>query len=184
MEVYHGTTLHNALDIVNNGINLNKSKEYLDFGKGFYVTPNINMANNMAKRAYANEKRKKSLFNISPTVLVFEYEENKSLNYKIFEYEDEEWAKFIISNRVTPEISESLAFSDNNKNFEYDVIIGGTADGDVASIAANLRYGFMCPKDYILNLSDFLKSDGTSYGTQYVFCTEESLSCIKYIRMI
>lgn len=82
------------------------------------------------------------------------------------------------------EISESLALSDNNKHFEYDVIIGGTADGDVASIAANLRYGSIRPKDYILNLSDFLKSDGTSYGTQYVFCTEKSLSCIKYIRMV
>lgn len=28
------------------------------------------------------------------------------------------------------EISESLALSDNNKHFEYDVIIGGTADED------------------------------------------------------
>ncbi len=48
MELYHGTTYRNALDIIQNGINLNKSNLYLDFGRGFYVTPNWNLARNIA----------------------------------------------------------------------------------------------------------------------------------------
>ena len=48
MEVYHGTILNFALNIEENGIDLTKSNEYLDFGRGFYVTPDKKMAENMA----------------------------------------------------------------------------------------------------------------------------------------
>lgn len=62
MEVYHGTTYRNALDIIQNGINLNKSNLYLDFGRGFYVTPNWNLARNIALRATAKERGMKDSF--------------------------------------------------------------------------------------------------------------------------
>jgi hypothetical protein len=42
--VYHGTILRYAIDICTNGINLTKSSQYLDFGRGFYTTDNIEMA--------------------------------------------------------------------------------------------------------------------------------------------
>lgn len=48
MKVYHGTALSHAIDICDNGIDLSKSNVYLDFGRGFYVTPDIEMAKNMA----------------------------------------------------------------------------------------------------------------------------------------
>lgn len=179
MRVYHGTILRHATDIINNGINLNKSKTYLDFGRGFYVTPDVEMARNMANRAAASEWRAKNAF---PTVLCFEYEENPILSYKKFEYEDIEWAKFIMANRVSLEIAKELCLVDSNNELKYDIIIGGTADGNVAGIASDLRFERLQPKDYSLSLADFLKKDGSSYGTQIVFCTERALACIKYIK--
>jgi hypothetical protein len=178
--VYHGTILRHALDIINNGVDLTHSKEFLDFGKGFYTTNSITMAENMAHRVEANERKRKGVKNVFPAILTFEYVENSELNYKRFEYDDIEWAKFIMANRVTPQIADKLGLLDNSVDFKYDVVIGGTADGDVAKIASKLRYEILKPQDYILNLSDFLRTDGTSYGTQIVFCTEEGLSCIKY----
>lgn len=57
MKVYHGTSLRSAIDIHNKGIDLSKSNEYLDFGRGFYVTPDIEMAKNMAYRVAEREQQ-------------------------------------------------------------------------------------------------------------------------------
>lgn len=179
VRVYHGTQLCHAMDIIENGVNLSKSNMYLDFGKGFYLTPDISMAKNMAKRVLGGLSKTKKAF---PTVMSFEYKENPELSYKIFDNEDIEWAKFIMANRVTPEIARELCLSDSNSDFKYDIVIGGTADGNVARIASDLRYGRLQPKQYSLKLSDFLKQDGSSYGTQIVLCTKKSISCIEYIK--
>ena len=41
MKLYHGTILNHQIDIEKNGINLEKSKSFLDFGRGFYTTPDF-----------------------------------------------------------------------------------------------------------------------------------------------
>lgn len=179
MLVYHGTSLSNAFNIQENGIDLYKSNDFLDFGKGFYVTPNLEMAKNMAYRVSSRTPRDK---NGLPTVVCFEYTEDVGMNYRKFENEDTEWAKFIMANRVTDEIAKEMGLFDSNRDFRYDIVVGGTADGNVASIASALRFGNKKPNEYQLALSDFLKEEGTSYGTQITFCTEKSLSCIKYIK--
>ena len=61
-------------------------------------------------------------------------------------------------------------------------MIGETADGNIATIASDLRTGKASTDDFEINVSDFLKDNGETYGKQIVFCTEEALSCIKYIK--
>ena len=133
----------------------------------------------MAFRVSARERQVKNIF---PAVVCFEYTENLELNYKKFDFENIEWAKFVMANRVSDKIAKELGLSDSNTDFRYDIIVGGTADGGIANIASDLRYGKMDPQNYKLKLADFLKEDGSSYGTQIAFCTEKSLSCIKYIK--
>ena len=120
--------------------------------------------------------------NAFPIVITFEYTEKEGLNYKKFECEDIEWAKFILANRVTPEISKQLELGDNNYDLKYDIISGGTADGVVATKASELRFKEMPIEEFELKLEDFLKDDGSSYGEQIVFCTPKALSCIEYIK--
>lgn len=180
MILYHGTILQYALNICENGIDLTKSKNFLDFGKGFYTTSDYNMAKNMAFRVSLHKEKIMGVKKVFPTVISFEYEENVELNYKIFKQENIDWAKFVLANRLTTNIAHELGLTDNNYDFKYDIIMGGTADGNIATIASNLRYGRMKADEYILNLSDFLKENGSSYGTQIVFCTLKSLGCIKY----
>lgn len=189
MKVYHGTILADALNIANHGVDLQKSKKFLDFGKGFYTTPDYEMAKNMAKRSAAYKKTKYCPENLFPAILTFEYNENTCLDIKKFHQEDMEWAKFILYHRLPIELSDQLNLFQNHRDIQYahetqmyDIIIGGTADGDIARIASALRYGTILPKDYSIDLRDFLKDDGKSYGTQIVFCTEKALSCINYIK--
>ena len=182
MLVYHGTILKYAYNIISNGIDLSNSKQYLDFGIGFYTTDNYEMATNMAKRVAAYETKKININYAFPSIVHFEYTENKELKYKVFEKNDVEWARFIIANRVTPQTADRLGLVDNNYNHQYDIVIGGTADGSIAGKAAALRYGRLKPDEYQIELSDFLKRDGSSYGKQIAFCTEQSLGCIKYIK--
>lgn len=42
--VYHGTNLFSAKMILNYGVMLEAQRDYTDFGKGFYVTPNQKQA--------------------------------------------------------------------------------------------------------------------------------------------
>ena len=73
MRVYHGTSLSNAINICNNGIDLSKSNKYLDFGRGFYVTPNKEMAKNMAYLVCARNPQQKNMLS---EVICFEYNED------------------------------------------------------------------------------------------------------------
>ena len=119
MKVYHGTTLRNAVDICNNGIDLSKSNAYLNFGKGFYVTPDFKMAKNMAYRVAMRDKQNNNIF---PVVICFEYTENTELNYKKFDTENIEWAKFVMANRVSEKIANKLDLLDRNTDLRYDII--------------------------------------------------------------
>lgn len=140
------------------------------------------MAEDMAKRVSVFVERTKRIKYVYPAVLSFEYEERPDLNYKKFDCESIEWAKFIMANRVTPAIAKEMGLTDSNIDLKYDIIMGGTADGNVAGIASDLRFGRMNPSDYVFRLSDFLKNDGSSYGTQIVFCTDRAVSCIEYMK--
>ena len=41
MKLYHGTDFTSAYAIASNGVDLSYSKNFSDFGKGFYTTPDL-----------------------------------------------------------------------------------------------------------------------------------------------
>lgn len=181
MRVYHGTILTSAMDIYNNGINIKKSKRYLDFGIGFYTTSDYELAKNMAIKVCMRESIRNPQKNIFPSVVTFEFREDSLLNVKKYEQNNIEWARFVLFNRLDKSCIYELGLSEYFNN-EYDIIIGGISDGNIAQIAADLRFRRLDLMDYIFKVQDFLKYDGTSYGTQIVFKNEKSLSCIECIK--
>lgn len=48
MILYHGTRKSSAINIINNGIDLHRGKKRADFGKGFYLTPDLRTAKDWA----------------------------------------------------------------------------------------------------------------------------------------
>ncbi len=108
MIVYHG-----GANIIQNP-EVKFSRNYLDFGKGFYLTTYERQAKDWAIR----KARRKSTV---PIVNKYELEyQEEDWNVLRFEGEDEEWLDFV-SNCRKGEMS----------NEKFDIIIGSVADDDV-----------------------------------------------------
>ena len=108
MIVYYGST-----EIIRNP-DVVHSKEYLDFGRGFYITTFENQAKKWAVRKGMRQE-KKAIVNI------YELSE-KWDDYRVlsFEKENEKWLDFVCGCRKGQPLNE-----------EYDIIIGNVADDDV-----------------------------------------------------
>ena len=108
MIVYHGTTM------VLKEPDVKYSKDYLDFGKGFYVTNYWEQAEKWALRK-GIRKGTQSYVN------VYEMVDNLTdFNVLSFEKENEKWLDFVCACRK------------GDKGYQkYDVIIGNVADDDV-----------------------------------------------------
>ena len=108
MIVYHGSTeMIKVPDIEH-------SKKYLDFGKGFYVTTYQEQAKKWAVRKSMRPGK---------TAIVNVYNmENNWEKYRVlsFEKENEKWLEFVCACRKGEDL-----------NRDYDIIIGNVADDDV-----------------------------------------------------
>lgn len=108
MIVYHGTTaVIEKPDVLH-------SKNYLDFGKGFYLTTYPEQAEKWAIRKGMRQGK---------VAIVNEYQMDDSWErYRVlsFEKENAKWLEFVCACRK----GESL-------NKDYDIIIGNVADDDV-----------------------------------------------------
>ena len=159
MKLYHGSTV----DIIN--IDLSKSKPNKDFGKGFYLSDNIQQAYEMA--AY-----KAMQLDMEPVVNIYEFDENiltdnsKDLHIKRFKEYNEEWAKFIFANR-------------NNVNSDtpvqdYDIVYGPIANDRVGLQIRNYM-------EHNIDLQTFLERLKYMKGItfQYFFGTERAIKLLR-----
>ena len=119
MIVYHGS----SLEIVKPDISY--SKEYLDFGRGFYATTFQSQAEKWALRKSVRQK-KEAIVNIYD--LQDNFGECKVLS---FESENEKWLDFVCDCRKGIELNQ-----------EYDIIIGNVADDDVFKQSICIFEGF------------------------------------------
>lgn len=108
MIVYHGST-----EIIKNPDVL-RSKKYLDFGKGFYITTFENQAKKWAVRKGMRQE-KTTIVNIYE--LSEEWDDYRVLS---FEKENEKWLDFVCGCRKGLPLNEA-----------FDIIIGNVADDDV-----------------------------------------------------
>ena len=97
----------------------------------------------------------------TPVINMYEYNENNNLKIKNFTLMTEEWLDFIINCR-------------SGKKHEYDIVIGAMADDQVYNYITDLING-------TITRSAFWELAKFRHPThQIAFCTEESLSCIKF----
>lgn len=112
MKLYHGTNQEIE------AIDLSKGLKHKDFGQGFYLTPELETAQRMAKK-------RARLFGGNATIIEYEYDEAmaEGLNVKVFpEKATAEWARFVDRNRDRKQAPERC---------EYDIVSGPIADDGV-----------------------------------------------------
>lgn len=152
MKLYHGSNVSIA------AIDLEKSKPFKDFGKGFYLSDNETQAMDMAKF-------KCSISGRVPIVTQFEFDfaglNTSNLKIKRFETYSEEWLDFIIANRDGKEVEK------------YDFVYGPIADDKVGFQLR--RY-----KDELIDKNELLDRLKYMRGItfQFFFGSEEA---IKYL---
>lgn len=152
MKLYHGSNVRIKV------IDLEKSKPFKDFGKGFYLSDNETQAMDMAKF-------KSSIAGNVPVVTKFEFDadglNSSNLKTKRFEIYSEEWLDFIIANREGKEVEK------------YDFVYGPIADDKVGFQLR--RY-----KDELIDKNELLERLKYMKGItfQYYFGSEEA---IKYL---
>ena len=157
MILYHGSNIAVILP------DLSKSKPYKDFGKGFYLSADINQAQRMA------EQRTLILQTGSPTVSRFQFDEqwmqSPELRVKIFENYSEEWAQFVLMNRDMNVAQPA---------HDYDIVYGPIADDGVTFQLRRYKAGAITLSELVQELRF---SQGITF--QYYFGTQRALDKLK-----
>ncbi len=151
--VYHGT----AYDF--NQIDLTKSQNNRDFGKGFYTTTIQSQAESWARNISLRTGH-------SPAyVYVYEITLSDDLQYKVFKGLTREWLEFIKLNRTLGGTQHS-----------YDIVIGPVADDNTMLTVIRYMNGTYTTEEALQRLSYSKVND------QLCFNTEKSLQYIHLLR--
>lgn len=179
MKLYHGTNYSSAIDICQNGINLDCSELYLDFGPGFYTTPSYEHACITAIRK-TDKYNKYCRKNEEPFVVEMNFNiNNVQMVTRLYPRHNQDWGNFVLYNRLFPKILEKYNITEHNQDKRYDMVYGELADGNIINLAYMVNYCDVSP--YNNDYTKILKTNGGVYGHQYSFHTEKSLSCISNI---
>ena len=115
MELYHGTTKQSAKSICEGAIDVNYNKHRrLDFGPGFYTTPDIDRA-----RAWA--MRKANTRNDLPALVIIKFDHENAVRNKLIKSfkDDLEWGQFVINNRNGLQYIKKVDNKLNNLHQQY-----------------------------------------------------------------
>ena len=151
--VYHGSCF--KFD----QIDLNKSHNRRDFGKGFYTTVLMSQSKEWAYRLSLREKKN--------NYYVYEYlfEKKDDLNIKYFDSLNEEWLEFIKENRIKGGLQH-----------QYDVVIGPVADDNTMQTVQLYMSNILTAPEAVEKLKY------SKVNNQVSFHSEKSLSCLRFIR--
>lgn len=154
MKLYHGS------DVLVSQPDLSKGKPFKDFGQGFYLSPDLQQAKDMAM-----QKSNQSNGAKPAVVSTFEFDESVmtdgSLKVKRFDNYSEEWADFVLRNRdrKTPQ-----------PYHDYDIVYGPIADDRIVRQMRRFEMGDINKKELMKELQ---YPHGITF--QYFFGSEKAL---------
>lgn len=174
---YHATTMQH-LQSLKNGIQVNYNKDNaLDFGAGFYLTPNKEQAENYIQRNMSFEQPD-SIFLQSgdyDTPIIVEYHidglydifmENNKYQCNLFPKYDERFATFIFYNRLNGE-----------KQHDWDFIYGVQSDSNPEDVIEQYKSGGVDKEEALLELQKSTSSKQLYIGNQE-FCDKLGIESV------
>lgn len=157
MRLYHGT------DVKFNLPKLEKCNRYTDFGKGFYLTHELERAKEWGKN-HTPSKYYVNVYEIADDYI----NELRQHGFNILQFQEAtaEWAEFVYKNR-----------HDESFRHDYDIVIGPVADNSLQIMFArmlreNLSFTDIAP---LIQYKRFKKP-------QICFCTQRTINLLKYIQ--
>lgn len=141
-------TLYHGTDCLFGEVDIEKSANYRDFGKGFYTTTIAAQAESWA--------RSKKLRNGSQTAYVYVYtiESIDNLNVRKFEGLSKEWLEMIRLNRRCGGVQHA-----------FDVVMGPVANDDTRVTVARYMQGVYTAEEAIRRLAYSKANDQVTFHT-------------------
>ena len=162
MKLYHGT------DAFFERPDLSMCRPFKDFGRGFYLTPDLAVAKRMAERCV-----ERSDWQGAPKyVYVYDFDESdlSALAIKRFApVVDELFARFVMANRQ----ARSKA-TDHNRDNRYDIVAGPIADDRMGVLFRRFEDGEVS-LEYLINELKFKR-----LSMQYSFHTNKALQKLAF----
>lgn len=163
--LYHGTDREFDVPLPERG------RRGTDFGQGFYLTPHLDSAVNMAHRV---ARRRNSLESV---VMCYSLDENQlvsaGLRIRSFLNIEPEWLRFVVANRYFLQDAP-----DHNIDKRWDVVHGFIADDRIVQLLDGLMKGTTSEEDVLKTLrASRFKS------VQYSFHSVTAVSLLKRIEV-
>ena len=162
MILYHGSNCDVTIP------DLKRGRRGLDFGQGFYLTPDMNSARSMARNAARREGCGRR------TINVYEFDEasarNAGLSIRCFSEMNLEWMTFVVANRIFDRNA-----ADHNLDNHHDVVCGYIADDRIQALIRTYCGGMTTVEQILKNLLD-----RPWRVLQYSFHTKRAL---RYLRL-
>ena len=157
MKLYHGTNAFFERP------DLSKCRPFKDFGRGFYLTPDLSVAKRMAERCV-----ERSDWQGAPKyVYVYEFDDSDIASLRIKRFSaavDEEFAKFVMANRQL-----RTREPEHNRDNRYDIVAGPIADDKMGVLFRRFEDGEVS-LEYLIGELKFKK-----LSMQYSFHTNKAL---------
>jgi len=153
MTVYHGTSVDFE------SVDLAKSHDRRDFGRGFYTTTLFEQAASWARNVfsrYGGDGR---------FVKVYEFESSEELKLKRFDGMSRDWLDFVKENRVKGGVQHG-----------YDIVIGPVANDNTMRTIMFYISGVYTVEMALEQLKFF------KVNNQVSFHTDRALACLKPVR--
>lgn len=156
MILYHGT------NAVINNIDIAQSRVGKDFGLGFYLTPDKQVAHRQAERKFEQ-------FGMGE-VLVYKYfiDEEALKTLKVLRFDDYslDWARFVLSNRRN---------RSRQQIHEYDIVKGPIADDVVGYQIRRVEEGIISEEQFLEEIKFH------TVTIQYLFATQKAINLLQAI---
>ena len=159
--LYHGTDTEIIVPLHDKG------RKGTDFGQGFYLTPNLESAVNMAHRVARRKNSPESV------VMCYALDENQlvssGLRIRSFLNIEPEWLRFVVANRYFQQDA-----SDHNLDKRWDIVHGFIADDRIVRLLDALVKGSATEEDVLkaLRTAQFK-------SVQYSFHSETAIYLLK-----
>ena len=154
MNLYHGTNV----DILQ--IDLGKSRMGKDFGLGFYLTPDRQVAQRQAERKFEQYGE--------GSVRVYKYsvDDNAIQALRVLQFNNYslEWARFVLMNRKN---------RSRIQVHDYDIVIGPIADDVIGYQIRRVEEGIITEEQFLEEIKYH------TVTVQYMFATEKALQILR-----
>lgn len=154
MKVYHG-----SIEIVPRP-EIRKPQRTLDYGQGFYATTSYAQAERWVRRRMRESKATVGYVNMYE----FNPKSMETCKTILFPEPTEEWVDFVMANRMQEGFTH-----------DYDIVYGPVANDHVYAAFALYEGHVISKQALIAELRAYTLVD------QYLFHTERSLECLKFI---